>query len=76
MTEDVNSQLTTDDVAALAGLSSASVRRYRLRGTVPPPDGYLGRTPWWWLTTIDDWLAVKPKRGRPKKGVRMTEDRL
>ncbi len=60
-------QLTTDDVAALAGLTSASIRRYRLRGTVPPPDGYLGRTPWWLAETIGDWLAAKPKRGRPKK---------
>ena len=44
MTEDVNCQLTTDDVAALAGLSSASVRRYRhprdgpTTGRLPGPD--------------------------------------
>jgi predicted DNA-binding transcriptional regulator AlpA len=60
-------QLTTDQVAALAGISPASVRRYRLRGAIPEPDGYLGRTPWWRQETIAAWLAERSKPGRPRK---------
>lgn len=58
-------QLTTAEVAELAGISPASVHRYRLRGAVPEPDGYVGRTPWWKRETIDEWLATRPKPGRP-----------
>lgn len=58
-------QLTTDDVAALAGVLPASVRRYRLRGTFPRPDGYVGRTPWWRRRTVERWLATRPGPGRP-----------
>jgi predicted DNA-binding transcriptional regulator AlpA len=59
-------QLTTAEVAALAGIAPASVRRYRLRGTFPEPDGYVGRTPWWRRRTIMRWLAVRPDPGRPR----------
>ena len=34
-------QLTTTDVARLAGITTASFRRYRLRGTAPTPDGHM-----------------------------------
>jgi hypothetical protein len=53
-------------VAALAGIAPASVRRYRLRGTFPEPDGYVGRTPWWRRRTILGWLAIRPEPGRPR----------
>lgn len=59
-------QLTTEEVAALAGIRPASVRRYRFRGTFPQPDGYVGRTPWWSRTTVKAWLAARPPPGRPK----------
>ncbi len=58
-------QLTTADVARLAGVAPASIRTYRGRGVIPQPDGYLGSTPWWHRSTIDAWLAGRPKRGRP-----------
>jgi hypothetical protein len=61
----VTDQLTTTDVASLAGVTVASIRQYRLRGAIPPPDGYLGTTPWWQRATIETWLAERPKRGRP-----------
>ena len=34
-------RLITTEVAALAGITPASLRRYRLRGAAPEPDGYL-----------------------------------
>ena len=58
-------QLTTEDVARLAGVEVATIRTYRLRGAIPAPDGYVGRTPWWWAKTITRWLAERPSRGRP-----------
>jgi hypothetical protein len=59
-------QLTTGQVAALAGIAPASVRRYRLRGTFPGPDGYVGRTPWWRRRTVERWLASRRHPGRPR----------
>jgi predicted DNA-binding transcriptional regulator AlpA len=59
-------QLTTVEVAALAGIAPASVRRYRLRGRFPDPDGYVGRTPWWRRSTVEAWLASRHGPGRPK----------
>ena len=60
-------QLTTADVARLAGITPESVRTYLRRRTIPAPDGHLGVTPWWRPATIEAWLASRPKRGRPKK---------
>lgn len=59
-------QLTYADVAPLAGVTVASLRRYRLRGVMPEPDGHLGSTPWWTQETISEWLASRPGRGRPR----------
>jgi predicted DNA-binding transcriptional regulator AlpA len=61
----VTDQLTISEVAKLVGVSNQSIRAYRVRGTIPAPDGYLGRTPWWERSTIETWLAERPKRGRP-----------
>lgn len=61
-------QLTTADVAKLAGITPASVRRYRVRGVLPEPDGMLGSTPWWYRHTITAWLEVRRQPGRPKGG--------
>lgn len=59
-------QLTTEEVAALAGIRPASVRRYRARGTFPDPDGYVGRTPWWRRRTVERWQAARAHPGRPR----------
>lgn len=61
--------LTTDQVAELAGITPASLRVYVQRGSAPKPDGYLGRTPWWKRETVDEWLANRPRRGRPAGSV-------
>ena len=39
-------------------------RAYVHRGHAPKPDGwYDKRTPWWWESTIDEWMANRPGRG-------------
>lgn len=50
-------QWTTAEVAAYLGVSVGTVRAYSSRGQMPPPDGRLGRTPWWWAETIRVWAA-------------------
>lgn len=64
--------LTTQDVALMLGVTPATVRSYSARGVMPPPDGYLGRTPWWRPGTIKAWRAQRPGQGvgggRPRKG--------
>lgn len=57
-------QLDTSAVARLAGIKPESLRRQRVRGVVPEPDGYLGTTPWWWESTIRVWLRARPARGQ------------
>lgn len=57
-------QLTVPEVAARLGLAVATVRAYRAQKRLPAPDGRVGRTPWWWATTIDVWQANRPGRGR------------
>lgn len=61
----MTTQLTQDDVAALAGISKQAVRQHLKRGTIPPPDGRLGIVPWWHQRTIDRWLKTRRAPGRP-----------
>lgn len=56
--------LDIEAVARRAGVNPRSISRYRLRGTIPEPDGYIGRSPWWWRAAIDEWLATRPSSGR------------
>lgn len=50
-------QLTVRDVAERVGRSVATIRSARQRGSMPDPDGFTGRTPWWSPETIDEWRA-------------------
>ena len=65
----MSDQWTMVEVAAHLGVTYDSVRRYRARDeNFPPPDGKLGRTPWWRPDTIKAWQAARPGRiGRPRK---------
>jgi len=54
--------LTTEQAAELAGMKVGTFRRYRSRGTVPEPDGYLGRTPWWRTETIVKWTENRRRK--------------
>ena len=59
-------QLDRAATAARFGIQPASVTVEVRRGSLPKPDGYVGRSPWWWSTTLDGWQ--RPGRtGRPRK---------
>ena len=51
------------EVAAHLSLSKRTVEAYRLDGRLPPEDGRVGRSPWWWRSTIDAWHRNRRGRG-------------
>ncbi|MFF9334526.1 helix-turn-helix transcriptional regulator [Streptomyces albogriseolus] len=53
---------TVADVAQRLGVSEATVRSYRWRGTLPEPR-YVGRTPVWEPGAIEEWIKRRPGRG-------------
>lgn len=56
-------RLTTAQVAERLGIAPVTWRAYVHRHQAPPPDGrYDKRTPWWYATTVDAWLASRPRR--------------
>lgn len=59
----VDVQMDRAAVARRAGLKVTSIDTYQRRGSIPPPDGMLGRSPWWWSSTIERWLADRPGVG-------------
>lgn len=63
----VDRQLSRQEVADLAGIKAHSIDAYQKRGVMPPPDGRLGRSPYWLESTVRRWVAnrrVGP--GKPK----------
>lgn len=52
-------RLLTKEVAAVAGLRVDTIRKYRVRGTFPPPDGHEFGHPWWRRETIELWLKQR-----------------
>lgn len=56
-------QLTRAEVAELVGISPDTWSAYVTREQAPVPDGHLGRTPWWWSTTIERWQAKRKGPG-------------
>lgn len=60
--------LSISDVAALAGVTPATVRKYRSDGRLPEPAIVLGGSPGWTEQAIREWLAARPGHGgRPRK---------
>lgn len=57
-------QLVIEDFAEALAVKLPTLRAYMARGQVPPPDGRLGDTPWWYRRTVDAHVATKPGRGR------------
>lgn len=53
------------DIAERSGLSQATIRAYRARGTAgfPREDVTIGDTPGWDWDTIEAWLTSRPGRG-------------
>ena len=48
-------QWSVADVANYLGVKPRTVTAYLARGQMPPPGGRIGRSPWWWSTTIRAW---------------------
>ena len=65
----IDDLLETKDIAALLGVRVATVRQYKLRGDLPPPDATAGRSPLWRRATIEQWRAERPgqdwRKNRP-----------
>lgn len=58
--------LTARDVAELAGLTLNTVHTYRCSGRLPAPSTYIGRTPLWERTQVEDWLSQRRPPGNPQ----------
>ena len=52
--------LTISEVAEILGIRESSVRGYKARGQMPPPDRQYGRTPLWLERTIREWKGEAP----------------
>lgn len=66
-------QLDIAGVAAHLGIARGTWITHRNRATTakhpaPKPDGHIGRSPWWYTSTIDAWQTARPGvAGRPKQ---------
>lgn len=64
-------QLTSAEAARVAGIEPKTWTSYVARSKgrdpsrrlVPAPNGRLGRTPWWWESTVLWWMAHRPGSG-------------
>ncbi|RCV51875.1 transcriptional regulator [Marinitenerispora sediminis] len=56
-------RLTADQAASLAGVRRDTWHSYVSRGQAPEPDGRVGRTPWWWRSTVERYLDSRPGQG-------------
>lgn len=46
-------------VAAHCGVTVAAVKKWRSRNILPPPADRLGRSDYWWQSTIVAWHATR-----------------
>ena len=51
-------------VAALVGISPATVRSYRRYDRLPPPDVMVDDVPGWNESTIQQWQSLNPSTGK------------
>lgn len=56
-------QMTIGDVAQFLGVKPQTVYSYHYRGMLPDPDGQVGRTKWWWYSTIAQWAGARRGQG-------------
>lgn len=54
--------LLAADCARAARIAARTWRAYAHRGQAPPPNGSLGRTPWWTEARLAAWLDYGPGR--------------
>ncbi|HXC64123.1 MAG TPA: helix-turn-helix domain-containing protein [bacterium] len=52
--------LSYSDIAALLGVSAATIRAYRHTGRLPEPDAMLADRPRWRRASILAWQAARP----------------
>jgi hypothetical protein len=52
---------TTEEFANALGIQTSSLRRALARKSLPAPDGYLGRTPYWYYDTVEAALQKRSK---------------
>lgn len=56
-------RLTVAQAADRAKVQTSTWRSYVARNQAPKPDGeFDGRTPWWLASTVDAWLASRPRK--------------
>jgi predicted DNA-binding transcriptional regulator AlpA len=58
-------RLFTPDVAAVVGVTHSTIRQHVRRGTMPVPDGFVGRRRWWTRSTIEVWMETRRRPGNP-----------
>lgn len=57
-------KLRVTEAAARAGVADSTWRAYVAREQAPAADGqYDGRTPYWFESTVDAWIAARPGQG-------------
>jgi hypothetical protein len=49
----------SQDFADRIGVKLESIHRYRNRGAVPNPDGYFGRSPYWFADTVEQYVEQR-----------------
>jgi predicted DNA-binding transcriptional regulator AlpA len=54
---DIDDLVTLAQWAELAGLKRQTMDAHRLRGRLPAPFGYVGKSPVWLRPDVDAWLA-------------------
>lgn len=57
------SRLSRAEVADRLLLQPQTIDTYRRRGIFPEPEGYVGRSPWWYAHKIDRWASRRRTRG-------------
>jgi hypothetical protein len=57
-------ELTRQQLAAELGVKPNTIEQGRKRGTIPNPDGYFGRTPWWSVQTVGKLIE---QRAQPRR---------
>jgi len=57
-------RLTAREAATLAGVAVSTWDAYVTRGYAPEPDGRFGSQRYWNRSTVEQWKASRPGRGK------------
>jgi predicted DNA-binding transcriptional regulator AlpA len=55
---------TIQQVAQYLSIRQSTARAYVARHKMPAPDGYVGSTAVWRRSTIEEWAARRPRKGK------------